>query len=174
MSLSIDLIVHLLVCLSVTLSRCPTSISSRSCVWGGVSRKQWLAFTSCVTGVRWSTDSCCPALFPSLFSSLSFCSSVSPSFQPAAAESSSVCSYVTTAACWFMEHKRLRFDPVNTYTCTHGHTPWQLQHLFLSPHKPWYFSMCICVLCLPIFLSMSLPFMLCALLKTWNWAVTYS
>lgn len=58
-----------------------------------------------------------------------FLSPVSPSFEPAAAESSSVCSYVTAAACRFMEHKRLRFDPgyISTYTCTH--TPRQLQHV---------------------------------------------
>lgn len=55
-----------------------------------------------------------------------FLSPVSPSFQPAAAESSSVCSYVTAAACWFMEHKRLRIDPGNM------HTSQQMQHRCVS------------------------------------------
>lgn len=46
-------------------SRCLPSISSRSNVWRGVSRKQWPALASCVTGVRWRPDSCCPVLsFP--------------------------------------------------------------------------------------------------------------
>lgn len=54
--------------LSHPRSRCPPSISTRSGVWGGVSRKQWPALTSCVTGVRWRPNSCCPALsFPLCF-----------------------------------------------------------------------------------------------------------
>lgn len=52
-------------CLSLPHSRCPASISTWSNVWGGVSRKQWPALTSCVTGVRCRPNSCCPALsFP--------------------------------------------------------------------------------------------------------------
>lgn len=46
-------------------SRCPPSNSTRNSVWGRVSRKQWPALASCVTGVRWRPNSCCPALsFP--------------------------------------------------------------------------------------------------------------
>ena len=86
-----------------------------------------------------------------------FLSPVSPSFQPAAAESSSVCSYVTVAACWFMEHKRLRFDPGNTHTCTNRHTHTHTHRhthrsncsiSILPLHKPRSLYMCVNCGCL--------------------------
>lgn len=72
--------------------------------------------------------------------------------QPAAAESSTVCSYITAAARWFMEHRSLGLDPGNMQT-----------HSVASRHTPKCFralkGICEAFLCAG---------------KTRHWAVTYS
>lgn len=111
--------------------------------------------TSCVTGAQRRPGSCCPAL-----SLLVFISPVSPSLQPSAAESCSVCSYVTASAYWFMKHKRLNIWPWQ-HTHGHIHKQWQLQHfLSINPSVCEY--------------GLSLILMLCELLKPLHKAVTYS
>ena len=172
MSLVIDPSVYQSGCLSVSPSQQMSSLQFfqeqclRRCIQETVSGAHFLC-DRCTMEV-WQLLSC--SLFPSLYSPLLF----SPSFQPAAAGSSSVCSYVTAAACWFIEHKRLRFDPGNTnaYTCTH--TKATAASLFFSPHEPQILA-CVCVLnrvWLSILLPMSFALMLCVPSKTWHWAVT--
>lgn len=98
-----------------------------------------------------------------------FLSPVSPSFEPAAAESRSVLtSPLLPADLWSTKDLDLTLA---TYTHRHAHTPQQLHIPILSPPKSRLFA-CACVKHKVWIVHIAL--MLCARVKTWHWAVTYS
>lgn len=74
---------------------------------------------------------------------------LSPVWASCSGESGSVCSYITAAACWFMEHRSLRLDPGNTRITANAAS----FHLVSDPRL----FACWTALCGG---------------KTWHWAVT--